>query len=116
VVGNKGQPLISRTRPKFTEQGCQGWTVMDEADQTEQGGLGRHPLLPSPPVFLLMRKLVVSPSCFARRALDFESRAKTPLSGCIRGMERQLWNRQGNVATAHDKPVLGLSGVELHLT
>lgn len=88
---------------------------MDEACQAGAGGLGLHSL-PNPHVIHLMRKLVVFPPFFARRALDFESRAKTPLSGCKRGMERQLWSRQGDVATVHDQPILSLRKVKLRLT
>lgn len=81
MVGNKGHPLISRTRPKLTEQGCQGCTLMDEDDPTRRGGLGLSPLpkysdlLPLSPYLQDGVQLVVFSSCFARRALDFETRA-----------------------------------------
>lgn len=103
-MGNKGMPLISRTRPKFTEQGCQGWTLMDEDDQTGQGGLGLHPLpsysfLRSLYSYLLkLLKLVVFSSCFARSALDFKNHAGTPLPPQIRVMERLLQTGHGYVA------------------
>jgi hypothetical protein len=104
-VGNKGMTLISRTRPKFTEQGCQGWTVMDEDDQ---GGLSLHPLpsyscLASLYSYLLgLMKLVVFSLCFARRALNFENHARTPLPLCTRAIERLLPTGYGLVVI-HEK-------------
>jgi hypothetical protein len=109
-VGNKGMPLISRTRPKFTEQGWQGWTVMDADDQTGQGGLGLHPLLSysflsSLSSFLLkLMKLVVFSSCFARSALDIKNHARTPLPLHIRVMERLYQNGHGLVAIHSNWP------------
>ncbi len=60
--------------------------------------------------------MVVFPLSFARRALDFESRAKTPLQRCVRDMERQLWNRQGDVDTVYDQHGFSVSGIKFHQT
>jgi hypothetical protein len=69
-------------------------SVMDEANQTGAGGLSLHSL-PSPPVIPFMRKLVVLPSCLARRALDFEIPAHVPPRRAMRVMGRCL--KKGHV-------------------
>ena len=87
---------------------------MDEDDQTGQGGLGLSPLpeysclrLLSPTLQERMM-LVAFPSCFARRALDFEIPAYAPLRRAIRVMGRSLEKGHGLVALAHHRALWGL--------
>lgn len=114
MVGNKGAPLISRTHPKFSEQGCKGWTVMDGDDPTGQGGLGLSPLpkysclLTLSPSLQERIMLDAFPSCFARRVLDVEIPAYAPLRWVIRVMGRSLDKGYGLVAPHPHRALLGL--------
>lgn len=116
-MDNKEHPLISRAHPKFTEQGCQGWTMMDEFDSTGQGGLGLSPLAKSACLLSLspsqQERMMPDAfsSCFcAARYVLCDSSARTPEEGYMG--HRQVvseWTWPSSTGTSQ-----GLVGLVIH--